>query len=59
MSDEPQFVVFLPEMIQQQRKPDDQGRRANNHSQGHQGQVLLTGKQQRVCKTPNRDHKGK
>lgn len=43
MSDESQFVFLLTEMVDQQREPDNQGRGSNNHSQGHQGQVLLTG----------------
>lgn len=37
MSDEPQFVFLLPEMIHQQREPDDQGCRPHNDGQGHQG----------------------
>ena len=39
MSDEPQFVIFLPEMVHQQRKPDNQGGRSNDDSQGDQGQI--------------------
>lgn len=42
MSDEPQLVFLLTEMIDQQRKPDDQGCGSNDHSKGNQGQVLLT-----------------
>lgn len=42
MSDEPQSVFLLTEMVDQQRKPDDQGCGSNDHSQGNQGQVLLT-----------------
>lgn len=44
MSDEPQFIIFLPEVVHQQRKPDNQGRRTNNDSQGNQGQIFFTGK---------------
>lgn len=50
MSDESEFVMFLPEVIHQQRKPDDQGRRTNDDSQGNQCQIFFTGeKRQCVC----------
>lgn len=44
MRDESQFVIFLPEMVHQQRKPDNEGCRSNNDSQGDQGQILFAGK---------------
>lgn len=44
VSDEPQFVLFLLEVEEQQRKPDDQGCGSHDDSQGHQSQVLLAGK---------------
>ena len=44
MSDEPQFVIFLPEMPDQQRKPDDQSRRPDDDGQGDQGQIYFAGK---------------
>lgn len=44
MSDESQFVIFLPEMVHQQRKPDNQGCRSDNHGQGDQGQIFFAGK---------------
>lgn len=42
MSDEPEFVFFLPEMIDQQRKPDDQSSWTNNDRQGNQTQIFCT-----------------
>lgn len=44
MSDESQFFIFLPEMIHQQRKPDNQGGWSDNHSQSDQGQIYFAGK---------------
>lgn len=49
MSDEAQFVVFPPEMVDQQRKPDDQGCRSHDDSQGHQGQIFFAGKTSTMC----------
>ena len=43
MSDEPQFVILLPEMVHQQREPDDQGRGADDDCQGDQAQIYFAG----------------
>lgn len=41
MSDESQFVIFLPEMVQEQRNPDDQGCGSDDDGQGNQSQILF------------------
>ncbi len=40
LRDELQLVLFLTEMIDEQRKPDDQSRGTNNDGQRHQTQIL-------------------
>lgn len=40
LCDELQLVLFLTEMIEEQRKPDDQSCGTNNDGQRHQTQIL-------------------
>lgn len=40
LSDELQLVLFPTEMIEQQRKPDDQSCGTDDYGQGHQTQIL-------------------
>lgn len=42
MSDEFQFIFFLPEMVHQQRKPDNQGCWPDNDGQGDQRYIFFT-----------------
>lgn len=51
LSDESQFVIFLPEMVEQQRKPDNQGCWPDNDGQSNQGQIFFAGKRrhQKFC----------
>lgn len=44
LSDESQFVIFLPEVVQQQRKPHNQGCWPDNDGQSNQGQIFFAGK---------------
>lgn len=44
MSDKLQFVIFLPEMVRKQRKPDNQRCWPDNDGQGDQRYIFFTGK---------------
>ncbi|CAG5855535.1 unnamed protein product [Menidia menidia] len=50
VSDESQFAFILPEMVNQQRKPEDQGRGSNDHSQSHQSQRSDQEEEFCICK---------